>query len=572
MNDSAAKSQKDSIQFFFQSFANHLRRIRDDGTDTNQSYRAQILLGQLQLFEKAVREHQGNGEGGPGGENLREFLAIRDLPSLVHWLRNKQDWLPRLTLFYLNTEGIWECLGGREQMPETPRIGAWLERGLLARLYDPEHGYLFYINGAPRVVMIPDMPENLHREDADLFASFLAACLPMWITGKVKAPLKAPKKGRMKLIANDPVFLEKIAEIEQAAQKDITILLEGESGTGKEVLAQFIHSISPRVDKPLVTVNCAAIPAGLIESELFGHEKGSFTNAVNRHIGSVEQADGGTLFLDEIGEMEIAMQAKLLRFLQLREFHRVGGRSKIAVNVRVVAATNRDLKEEVKRGNFREDLYYRISAMPVSVPPLRQRVDDIAPLMRFFVRKYSIEYKTGPLEIDESIYRYLAAYDFPGNVRELENMVQKILVTAQNKITPADLPDEIRGLEPKGVPVTDEKGRVRKWRVSAPSKKIGLSLVMPAIQPDVKNGAKEETRAEGELHPWEQFLPRNNTELKAAKEQIQEYAKELTLNLERRFLEDLLDKTNGSILDASQMAEVNRTLLYKMMERTGLKD
>lgn len=287
----------------------------------------------------------------------------------------------------------------------------------------------------------------------------------------------------MRLIARDPVFLEQLAEIEQAAQKDITILLEGESGTGKEVLAQYIHTGSPRADKPLITVNCAAIPAGLIESELFGHEKGSFTNAVNRHIGSVEAASGGTLFLDEIGEMEISMQAKLLRFLQLHEFHRVGGRAKISVDVRVIAATNRDLKEEVKKGNFREDLYYRLSVMPFHVPPLRERVDDIAPLARFFINKYSTEFRTGPMEIDDYVFQLLAAYEFPGNVRELENMVQKILITAKERITAADLPRELRNLEPKGEAVTDERGQVRKWRVSSPTKRIGLSIMLPTSTP-----------------------------------------------------------------------------------------
>jgi len=320
-------------------------------------------------------------------------------------------------------------------------------------------------------------------------------------------------------------------------------------------------TVSTQSSAAIVPVNCAAIPPGLIESELFGHEKGAFTGAHQRTIGYLEKAQGGTLFLDEIGEIDLAMQAKLLRFIQLGELHRVGGRQKISVDVRIVAATNRDLKQRVKEGQFREDLYYRLSVAPFTVPPLRERVNDIYPLTRYFLEKYAGNYNIPVPEVDGKVYQVLAAYDFPGNVRELENIVQNLLAINQGeKITPAHLPPDLQLLEPESRPVVDKGGLPRVWRKRRSyAHRINFSLA-PPTQPPVERAGPEQ--------PWQNLTPRDNEDLKRAKQEIQDYARDETLALERRFLKELLDQVEGSMPQASKISKINRTLLYKMLERT----
>jgi len=206
------------------------------------------------------------------------------------------------------------------------------------------------------------------------------------------------------------------------------VLILGETGTGKELIARAIHAGSPRRDKPLIKVNCAALPAGLIESELFGHERGAFTGATERRIGRFELADGGTIFLDEIGEMPLELQVKLLRVLQEHELDRVGGREPIKVDVRVIAATNRDLEAEVTAGHFRQDLYYRLNVFPIDVPPLRERVEDIPLLVHYFVNRYAARIGRKIPRVPETAMEVLREYPWPGNVRELENVIERALI------------------------------------------------------------------------------------------------------------------------------------------------
>jgi Nif-specific regulatory protein len=208
-------------------------------------------------------------------------------------------------------------------------------------------------------------------------------------------------------------------------------LVRGESGTGKELIANAIHYNSPRANAPFIKLNCAALPDNLLESELFGHEKGAFTGAVSQRKGRFEQAHGGTMFLDEIGEITPAFQAKLLRVLQEGEFERVGGSKTQKVDVRVVAATNRNLEEEVQKGNFREDLYYRLNVMPINMPPLRERVADIPDLAKFLINKIGTN-QGRELTIDDSGLKILMRYDWPGNVRELENSLERAAVMSEN--------------------------------------------------------------------------------------------------------------------------------------------
>ncbi|MDJ0838443.1 MAG: sigma-54 dependent transcriptional regulator [Acidobacteriota bacterium] len=550
----------DSVKLFFDSFGKHLKRIRDDGKDANQAYRAQILLGQLIQFEKAILEYQGASvTRGMESRVLRSLMRIADMDSLVKWLVEEQQTAPLAGLFYLDSAGHWTRLHGETDLPRKMRIDHWHQHGLLGRLAEEGRHYLAYVHGQPRLLLSIEEPPALDEEELHAFLAFLCRLLPLFLTGRIKEPPQIDG-AKDDIVANDIAFLELLTLIERVAAKDVTVLLEGESGTGKEVIANFVCRNSSRANKPFVAVNCAAIPAGLIESELFGHEKGAFTGAHQRKIGRLEEAQGGTLFLDEIGELELAMQAKLLRFLQLHELHRVGGRQKISVDVRIIAATNRDLKKCVSEGEFREDLYYRLSVAPFRVPALRERVGDILPLTEFFIQKYAREFNMPIPEVSGSVYQLLASYTFPGNVRELENLVQNVLVTSQGEsILPAHLPAEIQSLEPKAVPVVDKRGAPITWKRRRPPKqKIRLkrrtidAMQEPAVQ----------------TFSWTRKPPTDNDELKAAKQEIQDWARQQTLELERKFLEDLLERAGGSMPQASKMSNINRTLLYKMLERT----
>ena len=234
--------------------------------------------------------------------------------------------------------------------------------------------------------------------------------------------------GNTGIIGNTPEMRRVLDLVDQVAATNATVLIFGESGTGKELIARAIHYRSPRASRPLIKVSCAALPESLLESELFGHEKGAFTNAVYRRPGRFELADTGTLFLDEVGEMSPAMQSKLLRVLQEREFERVGGTRSIKVDVRIIAATNKDLRKEVADGRFREDLYYRLSVVPIYLPPLRERKDDIIPLAEEFIKRFSQELGKTIQCLTDDAKKALRNYDWPGNVRELENCMERAVI------------------------------------------------------------------------------------------------------------------------------------------------
>ena len=243
---------------------------------------------------------------------------------------------------------------------------------------------------------------------------------------------------------------EKIEQLKEqikiAGPSSSRVLISGENGTGKELVARSIHNESPRRNRPFVEVNCAAIPDTLIESELFGHEKGAFTGATAMKRGKFEQADEGTIFLDEIGDMSLATQAKVLRVLQEQEFQRVGGTKTIRVDVRVIAASNKNLKEEIKRGSFREDLFYRLNVIPLHVPPVCERKDDIPLLVESFLMEFSREYGIKPKKIAEDVINVFQDYNWPGNVRELKNIVERLMIMTKSPvITIADIPKSLKG-------------------------------------------------------------------------------------------------------------------------------
>ncbi len=246
------------------------------------------------------------------------------------------------------------------------------------------------------------------------------------------------------IVGKDPKMQTIYKLIEDIAPTDTTVLIQGESGTGKELVANAIHRNSLRKNMPFVVINCSAYPATLLESELFGHEKGAFTGAVRRKAGRFEQADGGTVFLDEIGEIPASAQIKLLRVIQTQKFERIGGEQTLAVNVRIIAATNKDLLQEVKEGHFREDLYYRLNVIPIQLPPLGKRRNDIPLQARYFMRRFAAEQGKDINEFSPETMRRLLGYSWPGNVRELENSIEHAVVLAKgNRVEISDLPSAL---------------------------------------------------------------------------------------------------------------------------------
>jgi DNA-binding NtrC family response regulator len=264
----------------------------------------------------------------------------------------------------------------------------------------------------------------------------------------------AVRRGAPQLVGEDLSLRKVFASLQKAAATDTTVLLEGESGTGKELFARSLHALSPRAEAPFVAINCAAIPETLLETELFGHEKGAFTGAVARKLGKFEMAHRGTLFLDEIGDLPLSLQAKILRALEERRFERVGGTATVQVDVRLVAATNRGLRAAVAARRFREDLFFRLSVFPITVPPLRDRPGDIPLLARFFVDRFCRDMKKKPLTLSPAALEQLCSYRWPGNVRELQNCIERaVILTDGEAILPRHLNLSFVTAEPENQPV-----------------------------------------------------------------------------------------------------------------------
>jgi two-component system response regulator AtoC len=290
------------------------------------------------------------------------------------------------------------------------------------------------------------------------------------------------QSGRFQIIGQSPAMREIYSIIDKVAATPSTVLITGESGTGKELIAQALHDQSDRRDRALIKVNCAAIPGTLIESELFGYEKGAFTGATTSKPGRFELADGGTLFLDEVGEIPGEMQVKLLRALQNGEFERVGGIKTMKVDVRLVAATNRDLRHAIEVGQFREDLFYRLNVVQVHLPPLRERRSDIPLLTDHFVGKFNVRLARSVRGIDSEARDRLGAYDWPGNIRELENVVERcILFCDGDTITVPDLPGEVRNGQAPDQPALAEGETSLKAHVRAAAERVERELILRAL-------------------------------------------------------------------------------------------
>src|SRR5438094_5928152 len=298
----------------------------------------------------------------------------------------------------------------------------------------------------------PD-PKTLARE-IGLTAFLAKPADPTEVTATVRRVIERRRlQQRTGIIGESPAVQEVLVKLEQMAPANATVLIEGESGTGQEPVAGAVHDLSPRRGKPFIAVNCAAIPDTLLESELFGHEKGAFTGAAERRLGRFELADGGTIFLDEVGEMAPATQVKLLRVLEDRSFFRVGGTQPIKVDVRVIAATNRSLKEAVALGRFRDDLYYRLNVLAIYLPPLRERRADIPLLVRRFIAEFATTHDRSFRGITPEALQILVDADWPGNIRQLRNLVESMVVLApEGEIGAGDIPREIRE-RGRGLPV-----------------------------------------------------------------------------------------------------------------------
>lgn len=313
------------------------------------------------------------------------------------------------------------------------------------------------------------------------------------------------------IISNDPRMQTVFKLVSKILDNEITVLINGESGTGKELVARAIHYNGNRKDQPFIVVNCASIPRELLESELFGHEKGSFTGAHQRKLGKFEAANGGTLFLDEIGEMEMALQAKILRVIQEREFERVGGNETLKVDVRILSATNRDLKEMVENNEFREDLYYRLSSFPIVVPSLRNRRGDIVVLVNHFIEKFNQKVGTNIKGVSKKAMKFIYDYDWPGNIRELENTIERcIILTDTDEIDVDVLPEVI-------------------------------------VSPDINKQILKDGTMFTETSPIIPF------------EKLKEEA-----------IKHALDRTNGNVVEAARKLNIGRATMYRLMEKYSL--
>ena len=325
--------------------------------------------------------------------------------------------------------------------------------------------------------------------------------------------VSAEEAGRHEIIGTSAPMRRIYDMVKTVAATPTTVLIQGETGTGKELIARAVHRGSPRKDNPFIKINCAAIPENLLESELFGYEKGSFTGAHHRKIGRFEQAHGGTLFLDEIGELPRDMQAKLLRVIQDQEFERVGGLQTIKVDARIVAATNRDLRKDVAEGLFREDLYYRINIVPIELPSLRERRDDIVPLVSHFLDKFNRKLNRDIGSVDQDVIDCFMKYHWPGNIRQMENLLERMVLLARgNRIRSADLPDEM-------------------------------------------------------------FLPENGggTDLRGDQGMFKDIIREKTESMEREMIENVLNSCGGNVTKASRRLGLSRKALQLKMIKYDLR-
>ena len=364
-------------------------------------------------------------------------------------------------------------------------------------------------------------------------------------------PEAPSERGRFRLIGQSSVMKQIYSVVEKVADTPSTVLITGESGTGKELFARALHENSSRHAGPFIKINCAAIPKTLMESELFGYEKGAFTGAVGAKPGRFELAHGGTLFLDEIGEIPVEMQVKLLRVLQESEFERVGGIKTIKVDVRLVTATNRDLLHEIDEGAFREDLFYRLNVVPIHIPPLRDRREDIPLLVEHFIKKFNERLKKQITSISPAAIDCLTAYEWPGNIRELENLMERTMLFCEGpEIQAPELPPEVFH-----APVT-------------PASVSGFGAV-PTTADDAHSSTTHVTGSGPNPITWPSLPAVGQT---GAPGSLKEAVRAETERVERELIIRALDETSGNVTQAARKLKISRKSLQTKMKEFGLRD
>lgn len=375
------------------------------------------------------------------------------------------------------------------------------------------------------------------------------------------APVLNSEDYKEGIVGDSEPMQEVFKVIGQVATSDVTVMITGESGTGKELVARCIYQHSLRSNKPFIAVNCAAIPDNLIESELFGHEKGAFTGATQQRVGKFELCDGGTLFLDEIGDMALPTQTKILRALQEGEIQRVGGEKVIKVDVRLIAATNKDLESMVEEKNFREDLYYRLNVMRIRMPSLRDRLTDIPALVDFILQRLNKNHKTHVRKVSRDALNILQQYIWPGNVRELENAVQRSMVVAQGEtILPKDLPAEILDQ------TTRSKGKPRENQDDEePVESLERESPLPVEEDTEILGRAEQRPAQAEPLSTQQLLNQIYLNFR------EEHGESLLHELEREMVARAMEETGGNQVKASAILGMTRATLRKRIEQYGLR-
>jgi two-component system response regulator AtoC len=458
-----------------------------------------------------------------GGEALE--AVAKDLPDLV-----------MMDVKLPDQDGLGVLKTLKREHPELEVIVMTAFGGSSTAIKAMEQGAYDYVT---KPFEIDDLLATLKRvfEHADMSSEVSALRLEL---GKSAAE-------RERIVGSSKPMLEVFKLIGKVASADATVLITGESGTGKELVAEALHKASKRNPHPLVKVSCAALPETLLETELFGHEKGSFTGAMTMRKGRFETANKGTIFLDEIGEMTLATQTKLLRILQEREFERIGSNVPIKIDIRVITATNRNLAEEVDKGRFREDLYYRLNVIHIDMPPLRDRKEDIPLLVEHFLVKYRHAPGEIPTTISEDALNRLVEYDWPGNVRELENAIERAVVLSRgNPITADHLPfsnsreaRDRRALAQRRSRLDDEEARLDDRR--------------SALEADEAEAAAADGAPNGDGNGTGSF-------------------KDRVSSLERQLIKEALDRAGGNRTKAAEDLGIYRRLLYAKIKEYGLED
>jgi DNA-binding NtrC family response regulator len=393
-------------------------------------------------------------------------------------LRRAIEWHPDVILTDLvmpNMDGLWLLRALRAELPDCPVVlltGRGTIQTAVQAIKEGAYDFIEKPLEVPRlrIVLERALEKKETMREVQLLRRRIAALAP-----------------GTDMIGSGPAMQRVFDLVKKVSPSNASVVIAGESGTGKEIVARAIHNLSPRKDKPFVALNCSAIPATLIESELFGYERGAFTGADQRRLGNFELAHNGTLFLDEIGELPLELQAKFLRVLEERKIRRLGGRSEVEIDVRVICATNRDLKEEIRRGRFREDLYFRLHVFTILLPPLKERREDIPLLVHHFIEKYNGETGKRVQGVSPAALGVLQGYAWPGNIRELRNTVERAMILADGDVIGEEhLPPDMHGSRPEAATLRVPLG--------IPLEKVEKEYILASLQ---KNGGNKARTAEG---------------------------------------------------------------------------